>query len=128
MTAIIDSSPVHGAGNVADTYELIRKMIGRLARAMGGHLDADLSVECTGLAGSKPDIDWQDPAERREHLGDLVDLAAEMIATATMSDVSGDPEVTEPARLLAALGVSNNNGVCVQQPGRMDMEVFHDMT
>jgi len=39
LTAIIDSSPVHGAGNVADTYELIRKMAAKLARAMGDHLD-----------------------------------------------------------------------------------------
>jgi hypothetical protein len=103
LTAIIDSSPVHGAGNVADTYELLRKMIGRLARAMGNSLDRDLSVECTELAATKPDIDWQDQAERREHLGDLVDLAAEMIATATMSDVAADPEVAEAARLLAAI-------------------------
>jgi hypothetical protein len=103
LTAIIDSSPVHGAGNVADTYELIRKMIGRLARAMGGHLDAELSVECAELAAAKADIDWQDPSAREEHLGDLVDLAAEMVATATMSDVAGDPEVADPARLLAAV-------------------------
>ena len=103
LTAIIDSSPVHGAGNVADTYELVRKMIGRLARAMGNSLDRDLSAECIGLAATKPDIDWQDPAARREHLGDLVDLAAEMVATATMSDVAGDPEVAETARLLAAV-------------------------
>src|ERR1017187_93076 len=45
LTAIIDSSPVHGAGNVADSYELIRKMIGRLARAMGDRLDADVAAE-----------------------------------------------------------------------------------
>ncbi len=103
LTAIIDSSPVHGAGNVADTYELIRKMIGRLARAMGDRLDRQLSFECSELAARKPDIDWQDPAARKEHLGDLVDLAAEMIATATMSDVAGEPEVAEAARLLAAV-------------------------
>ena len=35
LTAIIDSSPVHGAGAVADTYELVCKMMGRLARALG---------------------------------------------------------------------------------------------
>jgi transposase len=103
LTAIIDSSPVHGAGNVADTYELIRKMIGRLARAMGEHLDGDLSAECARLAATKPDIDWQDAAARKEHLGDIVDLAAEMVATATMSDVARDPEVAEAARLLAAV-------------------------
>lgn len=103
LTAIIDSSPVHGAGNVADTYELIRKMIGRLARAMGERLDSGLFAECTGLAATKPDFDWQDPAARKEHLEDLVDLAAEMVATATVSDVAGDPEVAEAARLLAAV-------------------------
>ncbi len=48
LTAIIDSSPVHGAGNVADTYELIRKMAGRLARAMSGHLDAELAEQVLG--------------------------------------------------------------------------------
>jgi hypothetical protein len=102
LTAIIDSSPVHGAGNVADTYELIRKMIGRLARAMGDRLDADLAAECAGLAAAKPDIDWQDPAVRKEHLGDLVDLAAEMLATAAAtSDLCADPEVAQTARLLA---------------------------
>ena len=61
LTAIIDSSPVHGAGNVADTYELIRKMMGRLARAMGEHLEAGSRTEALGLAATKPDIDWQDP-------------------------------------------------------------------
>jgi len=29
LTAIIDSSPVHGAGAVADTYELIRGFVRR---------------------------------------------------------------------------------------------------
>lgn len=53
LTAIIDSSPVHGAGAGADTYELIRKMTGRLARAMDGHLDPVLRAT--------PDIDRQDP-------------------------------------------------------------------
>ena len=98
LTAIIDSSPVHGAGNVADTYELIRKMIGRLARAMGERLDRDLSAECTGLAATKPDIDWQDPAARKEHLRDLVDLAAEMVATAAMSERFFSSPVKAPSR------------------------------
>ena len=35
LTAVIDSSPVHGAGAVASTYELVRKLMGRLARALG---------------------------------------------------------------------------------------------
>ena len=102
LTAIIDSSPVHGAGNVADSYELIRKMIGRLARAMGDRLDADLAAEALGVAAAKPDMDWQDRAVRKEHLGDLVDLAAEVLATAA-GDTSAmaDGAVAEAARLLA---------------------------
>jgi hypothetical protein len=56
---------VHGAGNVADTYELIRKMMGRLARAMGEHLEEASRTEAVALAAAKPDFDWQDPAARR---------------------------------------------------------------
>jgi len=100
LTAIIDSSPVHGAGNVADSYELIRKMIGRLARAMGDRLDADVAAEALGLAAVKPDMDWQDRAVRKQHLGDLVELAAEVLATAA-GEATADPEVAEAARLLA---------------------------
>ena len=36
LTAIIDSSPVHGAGAVADTYELIRGFLAKVLRAAGG--------------------------------------------------------------------------------------------
>jgi transposase len=102
LTAIIDSSPVHGAGNVADTYELIRKMIGRLARAVGDRLDADLAAECASVAAVKPDIDWQDRGVRKAHLADLVDLAAELLATVASDSVSSsDPKVAEAARLLS---------------------------
>ena len=61
LTAVIDSSPVHGAGAVASTYELVSKMVGRLGRAMGGHLDAALAAKVAALAATKPDIDWQIP-------------------------------------------------------------------
>ena len=99
LTAIIDSSPVHGAGNVADTYELIRKMMGRLARAMGGRLDPVLRAKALELAAAKPDIDWQDPAERKAHLGDLVELAATMLGEAAGEET--DEEVVEAAGLLS---------------------------
>ena len=61
LTAVIDSSPVHGAGAVASTYELVRKMMGRLARAMGNNLDVGLAAKVLALAAAKPDIDWQIP-------------------------------------------------------------------
>jgi transposase len=102
LTVIIDSSPVAGAGNVADSYELIRKLLGRLARAAGDRLDAELAAECAEVAAAKPDVDWQDPAARQDHLADLVDLAAEVVATvAASSEVSSDPVVAEAARWLA---------------------------
>ncbi len=101
LTAIIDSSPVHGAGNVADTYELVRKMLGKVARAMGDHLDGDLRSEAEGLARSKPDIDWQDPAARKAHLAELVDLAGEVLLAAGESEVANDPAVVRATDLLA---------------------------
>lgn len=101
LTAIIDSSPVHGAGNVADTYELIRKMMGRLARSMGGHLEAGLAAKVSALAAAKPDIDWQDPAARKAHLERLVELAAELLGTAATSEVATEEEVAEASALLS---------------------------
>ncbi len=44
LTAVIDSSPVHGAGAVASTYELVRKLTRRLARSLGEHLDAAVAA------------------------------------------------------------------------------------
>ncbi|MGH3119110.1 MAG: hypothetical protein ACRDQ2_18735, partial [Gaiellales bacterium] len=44
VTALIDSSPVHGAGAVAGTYELVRKLAAKVARAAGDDLDADLAT------------------------------------------------------------------------------------
>jgi len=102
LTAIIDSSPVHGAGAVADTYELVRKMAGRLARAMGGHLDSELRSKALALAAAKPGIDWQDPAARKVHLGELVELVARLLGEAAVfeQEASG-PEVAEAAGLLS---------------------------
>jgi hypothetical protein len=102
LTAIIDSSPVHGAGNVADSYELIRKVMGRVARAMGDRLDAEVAAEIADLAARKPDFDWQDRQARREHLGDLVDLAAEVLGCVAESGAATvDPEVAEAADVLS---------------------------
>lgn len=100
LRAIIDSSPVHGAGAVADTYELIRKAAGRLVRALDGRIDAALAARITALAEAKPDIDWQDPAARKAHLSELVELAATLLAT-TAPEAASDPEVAAEAELLA---------------------------
>lgn len=103
LTAIIDSSPVHGAGAVADTYELIRKMMGRLARVMKGHLDPALAAQALALAAAKPDFDWQDPAARKEHLAELVRLTNELVTEAGKSEVKDDPDVVEAKDLLSGV-------------------------
>jgi hypothetical protein len=98
LTAIIDSSPVHGAGAVADTYELIRGFLAKVVRAAGERLGAEAAGSAEPFCGPKPDIDWQDPAARKVHLGELVAAARAVVAK-----VAGiaDAEVREPADLLA---------------------------
>jgi hypothetical protein len=103
LTAIIDSSPVHGAGAVADTFELLRKVTGRLARALGDHLAPALSAEATEAAAAKPDIDWGDPTARREQLEKMVLLALELLDAAEADDVKTDEAVAEAADLLTAV-------------------------
>jgi hypothetical protein len=115
---------------VADSYELIRKMTGRLARAMGDRLDPGLAGECSGLAAVKPDLDWQDPAVRKDHLWDLVDLAAEVLASAaTDATAMADPEVAEAARLLAEVVlqdvVDNGTGPEIRDGVARDRIVSH---
>lgn len=99
VTAIIDSSPVTGAGAVADTYELVRKTMARLARAAGDGIDADLAQRVRALAAAKADIDWHDPQVRKAHLGELV-AAAQALLEAVDSD---DDQVAEAAWLLAQI-------------------------
>ncbi|MGQ0521201.1 MAG: IS1182 family transposase, partial [Actinomycetota bacterium] len=100
LTALIDSSPVHGAGAVADTYELVRKLAARLARAAGEDLDADLASQARALGAAKPDIDWDDAPGRRAHLDELVSLAVALLVAVGASD---DPAVAEAADLLATV-------------------------
>lgn len=97
LTAIVDSSPVRGAGAVADTYELLRGLLVRVARAGRDRVEAGLADRVERLAAGKPPVDWQDPAARRTHLAELVGLARRVLA-----DVAGCAEaaVAEPAGLL----------------------------
>lgn len=98
LTAIIDSSPVHGAGAVADTYELVRGFMRQVVRAAGERLSDQTRREAEPFCGAKPDIDWQDPAARKAHLGELVAAGMALLAEAVHID---DPAVREPADLLA---------------------------
>ena len=98
LTAIIDSSPVHGAGAVADTYELVRGFLRQVVRAAGARLSEQARAAAEPFCGAKPDIDWQDPATRKAHLADLVAAGMALLVEAAAID---DPAVTEPADLLA---------------------------
>ena len=97
LTAIIDSSPVHGAGAVADTYELIRAFMRQVVRAAGERLGEEACTQAEPFCGPKPDIDWADPGARKAHLGELVAAGRALLAEAAAID---DPAVREPARLL----------------------------
>ena len=97
LTAIIDTSPVHGAGAVADTYELIRGFLRKVVRAGGGRLHDTARAAADPFCGPKPDIDWQDPAARKAHLGELITAARRVLADAAGID---DDAVAAPADLL----------------------------
>lgn len=97
LTAVVDSSPVHGAGAVADTYQLLRGFLVKTVRAAGDRLSDELAGPADLLAAAKPALDWQDPQARRAHLGELVGLARAVLAEL---DDCTDPAVREPADLL----------------------------
>lgn len=98
LTAIIDSSPVHGAGAVADTYELIRGFMRQVVRAAGEGISEEAREATEPFCGAKPDIDWGDPAARKAHLAELVAAGMALLVEAAGID---DPAVSEPAELLA---------------------------
>ena len=98
LTAIIDSSPVHGAGAVADTYELVRGFMRQVVRVADERLSEEARSTAEPFCGAKPDIDWQDPAARKTHLADLVAAGMALLVEAAGID---DPAVAEPADLLA---------------------------
>jgi Transposase DDE domain/Transposase domain (DUF772) len=98
LRAIIDSSPVNGAGAVQSSYELIRGFLGQVARAAAGTLSGPTAAAVAPLLAGKAAIDWQDRAARKEHLGVLV--AAGRVVLAEVSGLA-DPAVAEAAELLA---------------------------
>ena len=98
LVAIIDSSPVHGAGAVSDTYELIRGFLRQAVKAATGRLSPATAEATEGFLGGKPDIDWQDPVARKAHLRELVGAARALVAEVGAID---DAHIAEAAGLLA---------------------------
>src|SRR5665213_3429521 len=97
LTAIIDSSPVHGAGAVCDTYDLVRGFLAKLVAGAGDRLSAAAIAAARTHIGDKPDIDWQDRAGRRAYLSLLVVAAQAVSAEARALE---DPALAEALALL----------------------------
>jgi hypothetical protein len=114
VLALIDSSPVLGAGAVQDTYELVRSAICKVVDAAG---EASLSKKLLRslrryLSGYKPKIDWQNPGARQLELARMVRAAnslleavegrrdpkkaAELLAALVAQDIETDPDTGQP--------------------------------
>lgn len=100
VLALIDSSPVLGAGAVKDTYELLRSAIQKVVRAAGeDSLPKGLAKSLRRyLKDTKPPIDWDDPEQRRHELHRMVTAAGKLL-----DEVCERNEVKEQAELLAAI-------------------------
>ncbi|MDA8188261.1 MAG: transposase [Dehalococcoidales bacterium] len=77
LRQLFDSTPMKGAGEVQDTYTLLRKGIKKLLRAMGFDVPSKRRGLQTNLeryldSDKKAEIDWSDPKARAEQLKVLV--------------------------------------------------------
>lgn len=100
VLALIDSSPVLGAGAVVDTYELVRRAIQQVVRSVGEeHLSKALRRSLKRyLRDTKPDIDWGNPGSRRAELHRMVQASRRLLAA-----VKARPEAAQAAALLGAI-------------------------
>lgn len=123
---VLDSTPLYDAVATMDTVTLVRSAIRGLLRAADDDLEAELRSVCTSgddySSLSKPQIDWEDPAEREALIntrandafaclvvlegGELtaeVGDAAAMLATVVGQDLeAGDDGVLRIVRGVAA--------------------------
>jgi len=82
---VLDSTSVHGAAALQDTYTLIRNGVHKLLLAMGEgdrvrrRLAKRLKLE-KYLANKKPKLDWADSDARKAHLQELVADAGRLLA------------------------------------------------
>lgn len=100
ILALIDSSPVLGAGAVLDTYDLVRSAIRKVVDAAGEQtLSKKLSRRLKRyLREEKPRIDWGNPNARRAELARMVETANKLLQA-----VGGREEAAEAAALLGAI-------------------------
>lgn len=84
VAEVIDSTPVLGAGAVQDTYTLLRSAIRKMLRTVRNRPDTrrrlqDLLQRQDYDEPGKPDINWEDPEERRKLLNELVQDARSIL-------------------------------------------------
>lgn len=110
LKAMLDSSPLDGAGRVEDTWNLIgramRKVVDSVAHALGvepRHVIEAAGLTLLGESSLKAalDIDWSDADERREALQVLV-AEADALAAWVANEVAPNtvPQVSEALKLL----------------------------
>jgi hypothetical protein len=102
---VLDSTPLYDAVSTMDTITLIRSAIRALLRAADAAVRAELRAVLTSgddyVSSAKPQIDWEDPAER-EH---LVDSRARdgHACLAVLDGGHLDEAVSQAAQLLARI-------------------------
>jgi hypothetical protein len=87
-----------GAAAVADSFTLLRQAMTRLGDAAGDRLVKRLRRTINRLCRNKVRIDWADPAARRAHLGELVELGRALLAP-----TAADEDLAEARDLLARI-------------------------
>lgn len=106
VLALIDSSPVLGAGAVADTYALVTQAIGKLVAAAGQDTLSKALQRMLKryLREGKPPIDWQDKNARAAELARMVTAAGKLrAALADRVATAPDGPLSRADALLAAI-------------------------
>jgi transposase len=106
VAAVVDSTPVLGAGAVQDTYNLLRSAVRKVLKAVrnrpevGQRLQELLHRNDYDEHG-KPEIDWEDPEARRQLLNEFVIDARTVLAETVDLDLDGAGQAAR--ELLAAV-------------------------
>lgn len=106
VAAVVDSTPVLGAGAVQDTYNLLRSAVRKVLQAverrpeMHQRLRALLERSDYDEKG-KPEIHWEDPQERQKLLNEFVRDARTLLKETENLDL--DAAGTSARELLAAV-------------------------
>jgi len=120
---VSDSTPIHGAAALQDTYTLIRSGVHKLLLAIGEgdrarrRLAKRLKLE-KYLSKRKPELDWADSEARKAHLQELVADAKRLLAEAEATSPPEDSEGQAACALLhQLLGQDIEEVVELTEPG-----------